>query len=99
MDVLETRLCNLKLALNESASAISRERSDTVSVRDIEGALVEVLDLDQIADILDRDIDAQAIQTILSGYDFAKLRPEELCEIVLEESIIPEGSSGLSYGS
>jgi hypothetical protein len=60
-------------------------------VREIESALVAVLDLDQIADILARDIDAQAIQTLLGGYDFAKLRPEKLCEIVLEESIIPEG--------
>jgi hypothetical protein len=91
MDVLETRLCNLKLALRESASTISRERGDTVSVGEIERGLVEVLDLDQIADILNRDIDAQAIQSLLDGYDFARLRPEKLCEIVLEESIVPEG--------
>jgi len=91
MEVIEARLRDTKIALRESAAAIGLERNDTVSVREIESALVEVLELDEIADILNRDIDTQAIEALLGGYDFARLRPGKLCEIELEQSIIPEG--------
>ncbi len=62
-----------------------------ITVREIEGALVDVLGLDEIADILDRDIDSAQILELLGSYNFARLRPEKLGEIVLAESIIPAG--------
>jgi hypothetical protein len=44
-----------------------------------------------ITDILDRDIDSGEILTLLADYNFARLRPEKVCEIVLAESILPDG--------
>lgn len=58
---------------------------------EVESALVEILELDQIADILDRDINAAGIVEILIHYNFARLRPEELAIIRFEESIMPAG--------
>jgi len=62
-----------------------------VTEPEVESALVEILELDQIADILDRDINAAGIVEILIYYNFARLRPEELAIIRFEESIIPAG--------
>lgn len=90
-DIIEARLLKLKAGLRESSSAISLERNDTVSIVEIELALIEVLDVDDIGDILNCDIDTQIILELLTGYNFERLRPEKLCEIVLEESIIPLG--------
>ncbi|MGD1097026.1 MAG: hypothetical protein ABSB35_34185 [Bryobacteraceae bacterium] len=66
-------------------------RGETITRRDVENGLVAVLRLDEISDLLDRDTDSTQILTLLSGYDFARLRPEKLCEILLDESIIPAG--------
>jgi hypothetical protein len=48
-----------------------------------------VLRLDEIFDLLDRDIDSTRILALLADLDFARLRPETLCEIVQDESIVP----------
>jgi len=87
----EDRVRNTIAAMRDAATTISIGRGDTVSVGEIEGGLVDTLRLDQIADILDRDIDAQSITSLFSTYDFMRLRPELLCEIELADSIVPDG--------
>jgi hypothetical protein len=91
MDILEVRIRNTIAATEEAATIISVQRSDAVTVREVETALCERLGLDQIADILDRDIDTAAVVAELKGFDFACLRPEKMDEIRFDESIIPEG--------
>lgn len=76
-EVIERRLPATIAALDESAVLISVERNDTVTVSEVERALCDVLDLDQIADILDRDVDAAGIVQTLADYNFARLRPEK----------------------
>ena len=61
---------------------------DAVTVGDVERALVDVLQLDEIFDLLQRDIDGEMIVTLLRDYDFTS-RPERLCEVELGESILP----------
>jgi hypothetical protein len=51
-DDADRRLKNTIAALDESAEKISTARADSVSVGEIEITLVDVLDLNQIADIL-----------------------------------------------
>jgi hypothetical protein len=92
-DDADRRLKNTIAALNESAEMISTACADTVSVGEVELALVDVLHLNQIADILDREIDTQSITSLLAAYDFARLRPERLCEVEFVDSIIPDGVS------
>jgi hypothetical protein len=53
--------------------------------------LVEVLNLDQTADLLDAELDSTRIGSLLSTYNFQRLHPESLCTVELEESIIPPG--------
>lgn len=59
-----------------------------VTVRDVERALVDVLQLDEIFDLLHQDVDSEMIETLLRHYDFTS-RPERLCEVELSESILP----------
>src|SRR5690348_10024976 len=60
----------------------------TVTVREVEGALVDVLGLDEIFDLLHRDIDRETIVGLLRDYDFTS-RPERLCGVEFDESILP----------
>jgi len=91
MDILEVRIRNTIAATREAATIISVQRTEAVTVREVETALCERLGLDQIADILDRDVDTAAVVAALEGFDFARLRPEKLDELRFDESIIPEG--------
>jgi hypothetical protein len=87
-DVIDTRIRTTGTALRESARALSLARMDAVTVGDVERALVDVLQLDEIFDLLQRDIDGEMIVTLLRDYDFTS-RPERLCEVELGESILP----------
>jgi len=92
-EVLDKRITNTKIALDESSEALSAARGETITRRDVENGLIAVLGLDEIFDLLDRDIDSAEVLSLLSDCDFARLRTERLCEIVLDESIIPAGVS------
>jgi hypothetical protein len=90
-DLLDKRLTNTNIALSESSKALSVARGETITRRDVENGLIAVLGLDEIFDLLDRDIDSAQILSLLRDCDFARLLPEKLCEIVLDKSIIPAG--------
>jgi hypothetical protein len=89
--VLDKRLTNTNIALGESSNALSVARGETITRRDVENGLIAVLGLNEIFDLLDRDINSAEILSLLRDCDFARLRPEKLCAIVLEESIVPAG--------
>lgn len=61
----------------------------SLTVHDVQNALVEVLALDSSLDLLYRDLPAEKIIELLSSFDFRKYYPEALCEVDLEESIVP----------
>jgi hypothetical protein len=94
-DRADEHLRNTIAALRGAASTISIARDDTVSVGEIERGLVEVLRLNQIGEVLGREVDAQAVVSLLSTYDFMRLRPQFLCEIELADSIVPGDISSI----
>jgi hypothetical protein len=55
----------------------------------VENALVEVLALDDSTDLLDLDLKRDEILLTVEDYDFLKLFPVLLAEVVFEKSIIP----------
>lgn len=91
VEKIETALPKLLKALDSAAENLTIDRSSSVTVHDVECALVEVLNLDQTADLLDAELDSTRIGSLLSTYDFQRLHPESLCTVELEESIIPPG--------
>jgi hypothetical protein len=70
---------------------LSEAHHRNISIGEVEAALVDAMGLDEIGDLLDRDIDSHLILRLLTGYNFVALHPEKLCEIKLSESIIPAG--------
>src|ERR1700722_8173469 len=89
-EVVDRRLTATKIAITESVNSLSNTRGEVVARRDVENGLIAVLGLDEIFDILDRDLDSAQLLSLLADCDFARLRPNVLCEISLEESIMPE---------
>jgi hypothetical protein len=83
------RIRNAAAALREAANIISIRRGNAVTVDEVESGLVETLALEQITDILDWDMEAEAIAALLRNYDFMRLRPERLCKVEFADSIIP----------
>ncbi len=90
-EVLDRRHTAINFALGRSAEELSARRGESVTRRDVENGLVSVLGLEDIFDLLHRDIDTEEILALVGECDFARLRPETLCEIRLDESIVPEG--------
>lgn len=88
-DVLEKRLAVTNAALDEVSQTLTATRSESITRRDVENGLIAVLGLDEITEILNRDIDAEGMLSLLSGYLFT--RRETLCDITLQTSIIPDG--------
>jgi hypothetical protein len=91
-EVLDVRLSGINIAVPKAASTLSQVHGATVSAREIERGLVDVLGLDQIYDLLYLDIDCNVIVNLLRDYDFAGSRPESLCEVTFDESILPPDS-------
>ncbi|MGH1374133.1 MAG: hypothetical protein ACRBBW_18980 [Cellvibrionaceae bacterium] len=77
--------------IKDSEVAIENLSSSELSItsHDIQNALVEVLDLNCSTDLLYMDLPAVKIIELLSSFDFSKYHPEILCEIMVDESIVP----------
>ncbi|WP_154715109.1 hypothetical protein [Neptuniibacter caesariensis] len=78
--------------IKDSGEAIQKLSTDSLRVtsEDIQNALVEVLDLNCSTDLLYMDLPAEKIIKLLSSFDFSRFDPEFICEVALDESIIPE---------
>lgn len=90
-EVIDRRVTATNAALEEASRSMTETRAEVVTRCDIENGLIEVFGLDEIFDLLERDIDSAEIVSLLAGCDFTRLRPISLCEFVLEESIVPVG--------
>ncbi|MBU2714340.1 hypothetical protein [Zooshikella harenae] len=77
--------------IKDSEEAIQKLSTDSLSVTsdDIQNALVEVLDLNSSTGLLYMELPAEKIICLLSSFDFSKYHPEFICEVTLEESIVP----------
>lgn len=77
--------------IKDAEAAAERLSTDDLylTIHDVQNALVEVLALDSSLDLLYRDLPEEKIVELLSSFDFSKYYPETLCEVELEESIVP----------
>jgi len=90
MDI-SLQISRLSSALQAAAVRLSDRTGMEVSAEDIQEALVECLGLESETDLLDRQPSADDIERLLFSFDFRRLRPELLEEVVLPDSIIPDG--------
>jgi hypothetical protein len=88
--VLDRRRTSLNRSLGECSAAFTASRADTITRRDIENGLVAVLHLDEIFDLLHRDITTEEILALLADIDFHRLHSVPLCEVSLDESVLPD---------
>lgn len=77
--------------IKDSEEAIKNLSNNVLSItsHDIQNALVDVLDLNCSTDLLYMDLPATKIIKLLSSFDFSKYHPEILCEVILDETIVP----------
>lgn len=71
------------------ADRLADARGEPVEYRAVLDALVDVLELEGQPGLLGRDLTAESIEKLLMDYDFSKLHPVLLCEVVLDHSILP----------
>ena len=69
-EVFDARISVTNVAFPRAASAVSAAKAQSITIRDVERALVDVLELDEIFDLLYRDIDSDTIVALLKDYDF-----------------------------
>ena len=79
--------------IKASDEAINRLSDSDLSLtsHDIQNALVEVLNLNSSTDLIYMDLPATKIIDLLCSFDFAKYHPEIICEVTLDETIVPSG--------
>lgn len=73
-----------------AASRLSEASGTLVEYADVLDALVDVFKLESQIDLLDEELNAEAIVKDLSSYNFKKLHPTLIGEVVLQHSILPE---------
>src|SRR5205809_6990036 len=86
---LEGRRDRVVAAIRIASEQLTRCRAATITGRDVEDALVDLLDLEQAGDLLDHALDGQQMADLLRDYSFEKLHPQLVCEIELSEWIVP----------
>lgn len=93
-DELERKLLAYTQASNDARAVLSQYRGMTISSSDIQSALCEKLEIgdDNAVDLIHQGLTGEAIVNHLRDFNFEKYHPEILCEIMLDESILPEGT-------
>jgi hypothetical protein len=74
----------------ESSDALSTIVGRKLEYTHVEHALVEILRLDSSVEILGRNLNAEAVTSLLKGYDFNRLFPELIEIISLDHSIFAD---------
>lgn len=83
-------LINTFISEAQAAACLLSDRHGlSIECGHVENALVEVLALDDTTDLLGLDLKRDEILLTLEAYDFRKLFPVLLAEVVFEKSIIP----------
>ena len=66
------------------------KKDDLVTFQEIEQALLHVLQLERVNNLFYLYLPASKIIELLNEFDFAALRPQKLCEVRFDESLIPD---------
>ena len=97
MDEVEENLTNYIKEINIAKNAISQLKGIEIESMDLQLALCDVLNVERMqpTELLSKKLTNQQIIDALRNYNFLKNKPEVLCEIELEVSILPEGTPKL----
>jgi hypothetical protein len=84
---------NAYLEVAEEAKDILQKTSPVkLTGFDIQLGLMDVLSIEDEYELLEQNFSCSDIVSHLTGYDFKKFHPEELANIIFEETIIPDGT-------
>ncbi len=88
--MLDRRVTAMNRSLDDCSAAFTASRGEPISRGDIEQGLVAVLQLEEIFDLLHRDIATEEMMAWLADVDFPRLRFVTLCQVALDESALPD---------
>jgi hypothetical protein len=91
IDDLERRLIAYIEASQEARGVLSTLYALDLTDMDIQTALAETLDIpgNPPLGVLDRNLTVSDIVQLLKSYDFKRLHPDVLAEVIVEEAMIP----------
>jgi len=95
MDEREKKLISYIREMNIAKPTLSQLKGIDLDSMEIQLALCEKLNVQSMEpiELLDKDLSSEKIISLLKDYSFSK--PDLLEEIILEESILPEGTPKL----
>lgn len=92
-DEVEALLARYLEASQRARVVLGQQRGYEVSASDLQGGLIEVLNLSESPPlvVLDQRLTADAMVELLATFDFRKFHPVVLAEFVAQESLVPPG--------
>lgn len=92
MEDIDIKLYSYISSSEEARVILSHLKGINIDSFEIQLALMEIVQTDEPADLLEKNYSAKEIVAILKEFDFRKFHPEILAEIVMDESVVPEGT-------
>lgn len=95
MDDIEKNLISYIREMNTAKAILSQLKGIELDSMEVQLALCEKLNIESLQpdDLLDKKLSSDQMVDILKGHNFSKL--EKIDEVVLDESILPEGTPKL----
>lgn len=95
MDDIEKNLISYIREMNTAKTILSQLKGIDLDSMEVQLALCEKLNIESLqpVDLLDKKLSSDQMVDILKDYNFSK--PEKIGEVVLDESILPEGTPKL----
>jgi len=95
MEDIDRRICSFIRNSADAREILSQLSGINIDSGEIQWALMEILHTDEPTDLLEKDYTADGMVELLRTFDFRKYHPEILAEILMDESIVPEGTPRL----
>lgn len=95
MDDIEENLISYIREMNTAKAILSQLKGIELDSMEVQIALCEKLNIESLqpVDLLDKKLSSDQMVDMLKDYNFSK--PEKIDEVVLDESILPEGTPKL----
>lgn len=89
------KVLDLIKILSDASTLLSKRQRNRITPRDVELALVKILDLDCPTDLLSISTSIHEVVDRLAEYDFHIIESNVISKVELEESIIPPSTTTL----
>jgi len=76
-------------AATAAADILSSRQNASLEYVNIEDALVDLLRVDSPVDLLSRNLNEKSLVSLLDNYDFSRVLPVTICDVILREPAIP----------